>query len=172
MAKNVLVVCYSRGGTVRRVASHIASALGADLDLIEEVRLRRGVGGYMRSVLEAAANGLPAIRTTRKPREYELVVLGTPVWAGTMSSPVRSYIFTHPEQLKSARFFAVMGGRGGDNAVREMQMACGASEPSACVLTQREVERDLYQAKCESFIQALKRELGVGNAPSPNVQAA
>jgi flavodoxin len=172
MAKEALVVCYSRSGTVRRVASHIAAALGAELELIEEVGSRLGVGGYMRSLLEAAAKGLPAIRTRKDPGDYELVVLGTPVWAGTMSSPVRSYIFSHQGELQHARFFAVMGGRGGENAVREMQLASGSNAAAACVLTQREAVSELYRVKCESFIKALKQDLLAGKPPSPSAHAA
>jgi hypothetical protein len=71
-----------------------------------------------------------------------------------MASPVRSYIFMHPGQLRNAAFFAVMGGAGGDDTVREMQLACGASDGPTCVLRQSDVE--LYRNKCEAFIQALK----------------
>ncbi len=156
MASRILVVCYSRGGTTLRVAEHVAEALGAELERIEEGTARTGLGGWARSALEAAAKGLPTIRTTKDPRAYDLVILGSPVWVGTMASPIRTYIYTHPGQLRSASFFAVMGGSGGEDAIREMQLACDASDGPWCVLRQNEVERGLHRATCESFIQALK----------------
>jgi flavodoxin len=156
MAKGTLVVCYSRGGATKRVAEHLAQALGADLDLIEEASSRSGVGGYVRSAFEAAARGLPTIETRRDPRDYDLVVVGTPVWVGTLSSPVRSYVFAHAGQLRHAGFFAVMGGRGGGNAVRELQLATGAVDAPTCVLTRRQVERGRYRDRCEGFVRALK----------------
>jgi hypothetical protein len=64
-----------------------------------------------------------------------------------------------------------MGGAGGDDTVREMQLACGASDGPTCVLTQRDVERELYRDKCESFIQALK-SASRGNAPPLRSAAA
>jgi hypothetical protein len=88
-----------------------------------------------------------------------------------MASPVRSYVFTHSGQLRHAAFFAVMGGRGGAEVVREMQIACGASDASTCILTQWEVERELYRAKCASFIQALKGASRAGVSSSPNASA-
>jgi len=157
---------------VRRVGAHIARELDADLELIGEVRSRNGVAGYLRSLLEAAASGLPVIRTREDPDEYDLVVLGSPVWGGTMSSPIRSYIFTHPEQLKRARFFTVMGGRGGENAIREMELACGAQPAQACVLTRRDVAKELYREKCASFVQSLKDELRAARGSSTLTHAA
>lgn len=156
MPSRVLVVCCSRGGTTLRVAKHVAEALGGELELIEEVGSRTGFGGYVRSALEAVAKGLPTIRTQRDPRDYDLVVLGAPTWAGTMASPLRSYLFMHRGALRNVGLFTIMGGRGGEQVVEEMQLACGVSEATTCVLTQREVDRDAYRAKCDRFVAALK----------------
>jgi hypothetical protein len=150
-----LVVCYSLTGSTSRVALHLADALGADLDRIDDALPRRGVGGYVQSALEALAKGLPTILTTRDPRYYDLVVLGTPVWVGTMASPVRSYIAMHGKVLRRAGFFAVMSGRGGQSVVHEMQAACGAGGTPTCVLTQREVDLDKYHLKCADFVRTL-----------------
>ncbi len=167
MAGKALVVCYSRGGTTLRVASYLAEALGGEVDRIEEVGSRSGVAGYLRSGFEALAKGLPAIGTRRDPRQYDLVVIGSPVWAGTMCSPVRSYIFSHPRELGRAAFFAVMGGRGGAHAIREMQLAAGAVGSPSCVLTQSVVEGGLFQPQGETFVKALKDWASGRSRPSP-----
>jgi hypothetical protein len=155
----VLVVCYSRGGTTLRVARHIADALDADFERIEEPGSRDGVGGYARSALEALARGLPTIRTQKDPRDYGLVVVGTPVWVGTMASPVRSYLTAHGLQLQNAGFFALMAGRGGEDAVHEMKFACAAHEAPSCVLTQHEVESGWFRSRCNEFISAIQKQL-------------
>ncbi len=160
MTKRILLVHYSRSGTTSRVAAHIAKELGADLERIEESAQRSGVGGYMRSAVEALAKGLPAIRTQKDPREYDLVVIGTPVWVGTMSSPVRSYLFSHQRRLRNTAFFAVMGGRGADDTLREMALACGATDAPMYALTQAEVEQNRYQKGCAAFIRQVKAALG------------
>lgn len=155
MSSRILVVYFSRSGSTARVASYLADELDADLDAIEEPRSRAGIGGYVRSAFEAVAKGLPTIQTRRDPRDYDLVVLGTPVWGGTMASPVRSYIHEHNESLAKTAFFVVMGGRGGDDTVREMQMACGVGARPSCVFRQEEVEHDRDLARCEDFIQRI-----------------
>ena len=155
MASKTLVVCFSRGGTTMRVAEHLAKMLGADLDRIEENGSRLGLGGYMRSAIEAMTKGLPSIRTRRDPRDYDLVVIGTPVWVGTISSPVRAYLFQHARDFRKVGFFAVMGGRGGEDVVREMQFASGVSSAPTCVLTERDVEHDRFRPRVESFVRSL-----------------
>jgi flavodoxin len=156
MASRILVVCYSRGGTTLRVATELANFLDADFDRIGENDPRSGVAGYMRSALEAVAKGLPTIHTRKDPRDYDVVVLGTPVWVGTMASPMRSYLHLHAGDLKHAAFFCVMGGRGGDAVVREMQLACDAREAPTCVILQREAELGRLPEAYTDFVRSLQ----------------
>jgi hypothetical protein len=156
MTNRILVVCYSRGGTTLQVARRIAEALDGDLEAVEESGSRTGLGGYVCSAIEALAKGLPTIRTRRDPSDYDLVVVGTPVWVGTMSSPIRSYLFGHRRQLRRVAFFAVMGGRGGEDAIKEMQLACGAPDAPSLVLTQRDIEHRNYGAPFDAFVRAVK----------------
>lgn len=159
MAPKILVVYYSRTGTVGRVASHLADQLGADLEPIEEERSRAGWAGYVQSALEAIAKGLPTIHTDKEPRKYDLVVVGTPVWTGTMASPVRAYLMAHRGEFARSAFFAVMAGRGGEQTVREMQIASGAAKNApTIVLTQSEARGEHLRAKCAAFVQSLEAE--------------
>jgi multimeric flavodoxin WrbA len=48
-----------------------------------------------------------------QPRDYAVVVLGTPVWAGNMSSPVRAYINQHRAEIRNLALFCTQGGSGG-----------------------------------------------------------
>jgi len=47
MQKNILVVFYSRSGNTKKVATDIASALGADLEEIVEKKNRQGNLGWL-----------------------------------------------------------------------------------------------------------------------------
>ncbi len=104
----VLVVYYSRSGTTRKVAQCIAAALQCDSEEIVEGRSRSGILGYLRSVIEArrqtpARVALPV----RDPSTYDVIVVGTPVWAWSVSSPVRAYMVANqakfPQWHSSAR---------------------------------------------------------------------
>lgn len=89
----VLVAFYSRTGNTRRVAEAIAERLKADMEEIRDVGSRSGVPGFFRSGYEALAGKLPEIQQVyRRPDEYDLVLIGSPVWVGRPSSPIRSYL--------------------------------------------------------------------------------
>ena len=89
--RRILVVCYSRSGTTLELAQSIAERCGADVELIKDKVPRDGVVGYLRSAFEALFHRTPWIQPPRRAvGDYALVIIGTPVWAGNMASPVRS----------------------------------------------------------------------------------
>ena len=154
MAK-ILVVWFSRSGTTTVVAQQLARALGADMERIEEVTDRHGPLGFVLSALEAVSKGLPSIRARKDPAQYDLVVLGTPVWAGCMASPVRSWLFLNRARLRRMAFFATMGGQGGDDVLRELRLLCDAPDAPSCVFLQREVATGKHLEPLDAFAAAL-----------------
>ena len=94
-ASKTLVVFYSRSGTTRTVAQALSEALQCDLEEITEPKPRTGSLGYMRSLLEARLKR-PSTITPKKHNvsSYDLVVVGTPVLAWSLSSPVRAHLMS------------------------------------------------------------------------------
>mgnify|MGYP003406674327 CR=1 FL=1 len=154
---NILVVSYSRTGTTSRIARELADQLGADFERIEEIENRAGVVGFLISALESLAKGLPAIRTVKDPHQYDLVVVGTPVWVGSMASPVRAYLEAHRTRLPRVAFFATMRARGAEDALREMKFLCRANAAASCAFTEAEVKNLRYLHKLANFANALSR---------------
>ena len=93
-ASRTLVVFYSRSGTTRRIAQTLSAALKCDLEEITEPRPRTGFLGYIRSLLEARRK-LPSdiAPKTHDVSSYDLVVIGTPVWAWSIT---RGRILLYP----------------------------------------------------------------------------
>ncbi len=88
-----LVLYYSRTGTTRKVAEEIASALSADLEELKDHRKRSGPIGFIKSGFEARAHKTVALEPlSHDLSTYDLIVVGTPVWASTMCSPVRTLL--------------------------------------------------------------------------------
>ena len=84
---NTLVVYYSLTGHTRQIAEAIAAALDADLEAIEDTFNRDTVLGRPRSAIE----GLLGLSSSISPpkhdlSEYDLVVVGTPVWSARHES--------------------------------------------------------------------------------------
>ena len=99
---DILCVYYSRTGKTEKAMTEIAQALDAELVKIEDGQDRSKLRGYWRSGLEAMSKKLCPIKplqTERPLQEYRLVIIGTPVWAGRCSSPVKSFLAQNAESL-------------------------------------------------------------------------
>jgi flavodoxin len=115
-----LVVSYSRTGLTAKVAEAIAKELGCQHDEIRDTIIRAGPLGFLRSGFEAAMKVCPVISVKKDPARYDLVVIGTPVWAGTMSSPVRTYLDDNNARFKKVAFFCTSGNGNGEKIFAEM----------------------------------------------------
>lgn len=134
MTTRTLIVFYSMGGNSQRLARELGAATGADIEEIGEHRRRHGFSGALRALFDALLHRLPIITTAKHdPAEYDLLLLGGPVWAGRMASPVRSYAKRYGTAAKRIAFFCTEGGRGSDTAFADLQQLCGR-EPNATLV--------------------------------------
>ncbi|WP_168788167.1 flavodoxin family protein [Paraburkholderia aromaticivorans] len=155
----ILVVYYSRTGTTRSLASALAKMLATDLEEICDCSNREGPGGYLRSLFDAIRKrhveigpaGLDVLA-------YDLVVIGSPVWAGSVSAPVRSYLIENRARLPQVAFFCSFGGRGADKVLREMQQIVGKPAVAECKVTASEVHHGAHIA-LSAFVSGLKRHI-------------
>lgn len=165
-ASKTLVVFYSRSGTTRRIAEALSAALKCDLEEITEPRPRTGFFGYIRSLLQASRQRPSAILPKKhEVSSYDLVVIGTPVWAWSLSSPVRAYLMATASQLPKVAFFCTLGARGSEGAFAQMTAIVGKKPRAICAITQREVLSGSYSARLSAFEKSLKEnhQLSGGN---------
>ena len=92
---DILCVYYSRTGKTRRTMTEIAAALDAELVELTDGVPRAGLVGVIRSCLDAVRKSTRFLVpfTTAKPvKDYDLVIIGTPIWAGRCSSVIREFL--------------------------------------------------------------------------------
>lgn len=136
----VLVVYYSRTGHTRRLAERLARELRGSAMPITEPRSRLGFLGYQRSLFEAVAGRDATIDPPRRdPRDYDLVLIGTPVWGWSLSSPVRAFARQWGRKLKQVGFFCTMGSGGDRGAFDELRRLIGHAPLAELALTDREL---------------------------------
>lgn len=159
-ATRILVICYSRTGTTCQVAKSITAALQCDSEEIVEDRDRSGMLGYLRSLLGAVRHRPSRIAATGKdPSTYDLVVIGTPVWAWSVSAPVRAYVIANKARLPEVAFFCTLGGAGDSRAFAQMQELAG-KRPVACLaITANKVASGAYQLEVARFAEFLQHGL-------------
>ena len=129
-----LVTYYSRTGTTRAVGEAIARELGADSEEIIDLRKRTGlrpirfiIAGY-----GARRGKLTDIRFERSPDDYDLIVIGTPIWAGRMTPAVRTYLGS--QKLEGKRVASLCtGGAEGGKVLEELKGLAPRSEAAGCL---------------------------------------
>ncbi|MDO4811698.1 MAG: hypothetical protein Q3985_07180 [Eubacteriales bacterium] len=109
---DVLCIYYTRSGKTKEAMTEIAEALGAELAEISDGVDRSGFRGYLRAGMEAmrrSTHPLRPVHTGRPLEEYRLVIVGTPVWAGRCSAPVRGFLKRRGLELSRVAYVLTRG---------------------------------------------------------------
>ncbi len=145
-----LVAFYSRTGTTKKVAEEISKILKCDSEEILDTKDRSGGIGYFKSGKDSTMKKLTELRKIRKnPASYDTVIIGTPIWAWNVSTPIRTYISQN--KFKNVAFFCTMGGSGSKIAFREMAKLCGKKPIAALELKTSEVADNKHLQKVREF---------------------
>ena len=121
----ILLVFYSRTGTTKKAAQFIGGKISCDIEEIIDPADRSGAIGWLRCGREATLKTLPEINPiSKKPADYNLVIIGTPIWSYNMASPVRTFLTQNKDRFKKVAFFCTMGGSGSERAFGDMETIC------------------------------------------------
>ncbi len=155
--KRVLVVYFSRSGNTHRVAEALATKLQAEIEEVTEPNDRSALTGYFGAILDVLFKRPAAILPARHdPATFDLVVIGTPVWASSVSTPIRAYLAAFKDRLPAVGFFLTLGGSGAKRTFAQMQALSGKPPLATCALTEREVKAGTIDARLSEFAGKLK----------------
>lgn len=158
--KRCLVVYFSWTGNTARVAKAIASRLSADIEEVVEVRPRTGSFAYLRSAMDAVFNRTPPLQSgIHDISEYDLVVIGCPVWAQKMAAPMRTWLTRHAGRIPHAAFFCTEGGAGGEKVLAQMSDFCGASTSAALVVTEAQLKSGAWRESADKFVDEARQAM-------------
>ncbi|MGD9496520.1 MAG: flavodoxin family protein [Armatimonadota bacterium] len=160
----VLVVYYSCSGMTKRACEAIAASLAAagheavTEELIDRTE-RGGMLGFVRGGRDAMRRRSTEIEPVQAdPTAFDLVVIGTPVWAATCTPAVRVFCEQFAGKLPRVAFVATMGGRGEAGAYAAMRECCGAAPVATLTLIDKAIKSgDAKQlgAKVDCFVREL-----------------
>jgi len=161
----ILVVFYSRTGVTKKAAERIAAHLRERADVqitaeeITEPKDRSGILGWLGAGRDAMRKKETPIEPVRaNPADFDLVVIGTPVWAWTAASPVRTFCVQHGKEAKKVAFFCTMGGTGDKKTFEALETLCGRPPVATLGLLQRHVRKDDdegFIAKVKAFAEEI-----------------
>jgi len=119
--KKTLVVYYSRTGTTKILANLLAKKLNANIDEITDLSKRLGMIGWLTSGKDATQKKLTRIEYKKDPSKYDLVIIGGPVWSGTVSPAIRAYLTKEKENMSKVAFFSTAGSLKSVGALKTME---------------------------------------------------
>lgn len=152
-----LVVFYSWTGNTRKIAETIAKALKSDMEEIQDVKARKGVFGFMKSGFESLFKKLPKIKETKySPEDYDLVIFGSPIWAGTIASPLRTYIAKNKDKIKKTALVIISGGDNPAKSANAVEEITKKKLVSVLGVVEEEIKGNKYEEKVKKFIEELK----------------
>jgi flavodoxin len=124
-----LVVYYSRSGNTRRVAEMLIRKLGADSEELVDRNVRGGLIGWLKSGRDAVKGKETELAPLkRRPKEYDLILVGTPVWASHPTPAVITFLKSHDLTGKRVALFCTMNARGGEETCSIMKELLSGAE--------------------------------------------
>lgn len=146
----ILIAYFSRSGNTEQIAKKIQSKLNCDIELIDDGRNYNGPIGWLKGGFNAMAKRPSSVKIKKNPKDYDLVIIGTPVWASTMSSPVFSYLIETKDQINKLAAFCTTGGSGYNETLKDIEEVSGKKLVSKMYITAKEL--DTTSEKINSFI--------------------
>jgi len=165
----ILIVFYYRTGVTKSAASLLSSelkTLAGDSAFVEteeivDLKDRSGILGWIGAGRDALSKTDAQIRPLKaKVEDFDLVVVGTPVWAYTAAPAVRTFCERYGRSAKAVGFLCTMGGSGDRGAFDAMEKACG-KKPGAClplvVKPGKSESMEAFRPKMRRFAEQLLR---------------
>lgn len=154
-----LEVFYSRTGNTKRIAEDISKTLNADIEELYDAKGRKGITGWLVSGMDARLKRKANLRKTEKdPSLYDLVILGTPTWANTLSTPIRSYIHQNSNSFQKVAFFVTSGLGSIKSAMgikKDMANLCGKEPIAFLSLGMKDIDKEHFNT-VEDFVSTIK----------------
>lgn len=152
----ILVVFYTYTGTCRKLARLLCEQMGWPSGEVVEVRPRAASRGTLLCVAESLLHRRPAIRYQGPdPKDFDIVVLVSPVWVYGIASPMRSFLAERRDDLRHVAVVSAMDSRGGTGAAAQIGQLLGREPLVATAFTARAVD----DGSCAPRLQAFGRSL-------------
>ena len=131
-----LVVYYSMSGNCEYVAEKMAEIGGFETLRIEPEKAYpdQGAKKFLWGGKAAVMGEKPKLKPyTFDASEYDVIVIGFPVWASNVTPPIRSFLLENMEGIRNKRIasFACQSGNGAEKAFRKLKKLLGREELDA-----------------------------------------
>lgn len=151
----ILIVCYSRSGITKEVAETLQKKLDCDIEEITDNDHYKGIIGWLKGGFNAASNRYSEIDEVKySPIKYDLTIIGSPVWASRLATPVSTYINKYRNEFTKVAGFLTCNSGGYEEAFKDMEIKTKKTLKTKMVLTKSDFEQD-YNKKIDKFVESI-----------------
>ncbi|KAJ5071981.1 exported protein-related [Anaeramoeba ignava] len=162
--EKILIVFHSRSGNTKKIAQEIQNKFKKEFETdLEEIKTEKRyskLGIIFAAGKDAMTKKLTNIAPPQKDvSQYSTVVVGTPIWAWTITPAVRTYLESQKKKFKKTAFFCTFGSSGDQGTFQEMKKILNLDPISTLPITRKELRNKSYEQKMEKFIEKIKLNL-------------
>lgn len=151
-----LLVYYSRTGITQMIADTISESVKCDIEEIVDTEKRSGVIGYIKSGYHAARGHTNPIEESKYDlSNYELLIIGTPVWAGKMSVPVREYLKRNMDKIPLLACFCTCGGSGIEKTIEDIEKYTKIKPIASFGVNSSDIKSGSYKSTIDKFAKEI-----------------
>ncbi|MEQ8657480.1 MAG: hypothetical protein RIC24_09260 [Hyphomicrobiales bacterium] len=153
-----LILYYSRTGTTAKIARALQVALSAEVAQIECSRYHSGWWRYLLAGYDSVKGRLPGIDVPDITfDDYDLVILGAPIWTSYPALPLRSFLAQTPQLPTHAALFLTCGGHSPPGkAVDFVNDLLPVPLVASLAIAQKDVVDGRYSSAVHTFVAELK----------------
>jgi len=162
---DLLTISYSRSGNTRHIAGLINTALPtmlATAPRVEEIRdliPHKGLFGFLRSGYESIfRKPCPIGGSIHDPAGRDLLIIGTPNWAGNASSPVQAWINRHQGKIGPYAVFITQASSGGEKVAAQIEGLIGHPPLATLIVSEPDIKSGHDRLMVDDFICRLPHE--------------
>ena len=120
-----IVVYYSLTGATEFAAKKIQEQLKADLCEVLDKKHKQGKLIYLKGGAASIREKLTKIEVTKSIEEYDVVVVGSPIWAGKITPAIRTFLSQNDLSNKKTAFFVTIGGDKPEKSFKNLRKTTG-----------------------------------------------
>ena len=149
-----LIVYYSRDGHTKEIAEKIAKNIECDIEEIRDNQSHQGKRGYVKGALESIiGKGSSIILPEKDTMNYDITIIGSPVWASSPASPVITYAERNRNNFRKIACFATCKGSGAEKTCDKISKVAGKQSIANLCLTDEDLKNP--NAKIKDFIETI-----------------
>ena len=153
-----LIVYYSLTGNTEYAAKQLAEKVNADLVKLkpDSEPPKQGRMMFVKGGFSALRHKTPELEPLKvNLDDYDLIIIGTPIWAGTYTPAIGSFIKNCDLKAKKIAVFVSSSSGEGKKAIKQLEDKLGVTSRLELILTDPLIHKDSEDPKIEEFAKEL-----------------